>query len=78
MLCKIEARKRARKIRETVASENTNSRKKTKYACIVEAHGSTTKRVESTLPRNHEDHMTEKRVQVDNSLQLGAQIYSLA
>ena len=28
--------------------------------CIVEAHESTRKRLESTLPRNHEDHIAEK------------------
>ena len=31
------------------------------YACIVEAHESTRKRLESTLPRDHEDHIAEKR-----------------
>ena len=59
MPCKMETRKRARKPQETVASESTDSRKK-KYACIVEAHESTRKRLESTLPRNHEDHITDK------------------
>ena len=33
---------------------------KTKHACIVEAHESTRKRLESTLPRSHEDHMAER------------------
>ena len=60
MLCKMETRKRAWKLRETVASENTNLRKKTKYACNVEPHESTRKRLESTLPRNHEDHIAEQ------------------
>ena len=53
-------RQEARKPRETVASESTNSRKKTKYACIVEAHESTRKLLESTLRRNLEDHLAEK------------------
>ena len=30
---------------------------KTKYACIVEAHESTRKRVEGTLHKVHEDHI---------------------
>ena len=60
MPCKMERRKRARKLRETVTGENTNSRKKTKKACIVEAHESTRKRLEPTRPRNHEDHIAEK------------------
>ena len=49
--CEMETRKRARKLRETVPRENANSHKKTKYACIVEAHESTRKRLEST-PRS--------------------------
>ena len=54
--CKMVTRKRARKQQETVASENINTHKKTKYACIVEAHESTRNRLESTLPRNHGSH----------------------
>ena len=50
MPCKMETRKRARKPLETVASGCTESNKKTKRACIVEAHESTRKRLESTLP----------------------------
>ena len=59
----MEMRKRARKPQETVASGSTDTNNKTKYACIVEAHESTRKRLESTLPSNHEDHIAEKRVQ---------------
>ena len=33
---------------------------KTKYACIVDAHESTTQRLESSLPKNHEDHFAGK------------------
>ena len=33
---------------------------KTKYACIVEAHESTRQRLESSLPKNHEDHVAGK------------------
>ena len=60
LLCKMGQEKRLGKLWETVASENTYSRKKTKCACIVEAHESTRKRLESTLTRNHEDHIGEK------------------
>ena len=47
-----------KKLRET-ASETTESNKKTNHACIVEAHESTRKRVETTLPKDHEDHIAE-------------------
>ena len=33
---------------------------KTNHACIVEAHESTRKRLESTLPKRYEDHFAEK------------------
>ena len=45
---------------ETVASENTNLHKKTKYACIVEDHESTRLRVESSLLTKHEDCIADK------------------
>ena len=60
MPCKMETRKRAWKLRESVASENTNPRKKTRYACIVKPRESKRKRVESSLPRNREDHIAER------------------
>ena len=43
-------------------SETTQPNKvqKTKHACIVEAQESTGKRAESSLPRDHEDHIAEK------------------
>ena len=55
-----ETRKRAWKLRETAASENPKPRKKLTHACTVEAHESTRRRLESTLPRNHEDPIAEK------------------
>ena len=58
--CKMEIRKRARKPQETVARRSTDANKKTEYACIVEAHESTRKRLEFTLPRNQEDHIADK------------------
>ena len=56
----METRKRFLELRETVASGDTHPHKKTMYACIVEAHESTRKRLQSTLPRNHDDHIAEK------------------
>ena len=56
----METRKRFLELRETVASGDTHPHKKTMYACIVEAHESTRKRLLSTLPRNHDDHIAEK------------------
>ena len=70
MPCKMRTRKRAWKLRETEASENTNPGKKTKYACVVEAYESTRKRLESTLPRNHEDHIAEKGINSINHYNL--------
>ena len=46
--------------RETVASGDTHPHKKTMYPCIVETQESTRKRLESTRPRNHDDHIAEK------------------
>ena len=48
--CKMGTRKRLRELQETAATGITESNGKTKYACIVEAHESTKKRLESTLP----------------------------
>ena len=56
MLCKMGTKKRSMKLRETARESN----KKTTHACIVEAHESTRKRLESTLPSDHEDHIAEK------------------
>ena len=46
---------------ETKGSNKIKKKKKTKYACTVEAHESTRKPLESTLPKDHEDHIAEKR-----------------
>ena len=50
MPCKIQREKH----RETCRVEK---KCKTKYACIVEAGGSTRKRMEGSLHKNHEDHI---------------------
>ena len=73
MPCKMVKRERGRKLLETVTSESTNAHKKFKYTCIVEAHESTRKRMESTHPRKHED---RTRVQFNKSPQFGAEMYS--
>ena len=60
MPCKMGTRMRSRELQETAARRITESNRKTKYACIVQAHESTRKRLESTLPGNREDHIAEK------------------
>ena len=57
--CKLRTTKRPNKLLEA-DSEIQGSNRKTKHACIVEALESMRKRLESTLPRNHEDHIAEK------------------
>ena len=48
-------------LQETVArSDEFNKIQKTKHACIVEAHESKRKRLESTLHQNHENHIAER------------------
>ena len=44
----------------------------------VEAHESTRQRLESSLPKDHEDHIAGQRIQFDDTLQLGSQVYSNA
>ena len=68
MPCKVQNHQ----YRETcVESDN----RKSQHACIVEAHESARKRLESTLPEDHEDHIAE-RVQFMKSLQSCAQVSS--
>ena len=57
---KMGERKRFEEQRETVAIGDIHPHKKTKYACIVETHESARKRLESTLPRNHDEHIAEQ------------------
>ena len=60
MLCKIGTKKRSNCLRKTAsATDESNQNPKTKLVCIVEAHESTRKRLESTLSRNHDDHIAE-------------------
>ena len=58
MSCKMGTKKRPSKLRETDSeTKESNNIQKTKRASIVEAHDSTRKRLESTLPKDHEDHI---------------------
>ena len=59
--CKLRTTKRPNKLLETDSEiRGSNNIQTTKHACIVHAHESTKKRLESTLPKNHEDHIAEK------------------
>ena len=63
MPCKLVTTKRPNnnKLLETDSeTKGSNKIQKTKHACIVEAHDSTRKRLESTLPKDHEDHISER------------------
>ena len=61
MPCKLRTKKRSNKSRRTdVETKGSNKIQKTKHACIVEADESTRKRFESTLPKDHEDHIARK------------------
>ena len=50
-------KKAFKELREIVASGDTHPHK---CACVVEAHESTRKRLESTVQRKHDDHIAEK------------------
>ena len=61
MHCKLRTKKRPNKSRETDdETKGSNEIQKTEHACIVMAHESTRMRLESTLPKDHEDHIAEK------------------
>ena len=53
MPCMMGTRKRLRELQEIAVRRITEFDRKTKYACIVEAHECTRKRLESTLLGNH-------------------------
>ena len=50
-------KRRNQKYRETFGESDN---RKSKYACIVEAHESTRKRLERTLPKDHKDRIAGK------------------
>ena len=61
MPCKLRTKKSPNKSRETDdETKGSNKIQMTERACIVEAHESTRKRWESTLPKDHEDHIAER------------------
>ena len=57
MPCKLRTKKRTNECLKTDdETKSSNNIQETQHACIVEAHESTRKRLESTLPEDHEDH----------------------
>ena len=57
-LCSVSCKLKTFRHRETWSE--SNEIRKSKHACIVEAHESARKRSESTLPKNHEDQIADK------------------
>ena len=45
---------------KSITCGESNDIRKSKQGCIVEAHESTRKRLESTPPKDHEDYIAEK------------------
>ena len=70
MPCKKGTKKHSGLQATEAKSEESNKIPKTEHACIVEAHESTRKRLESCLPR--------QRIQFHDSSQFGTQIHSNA
>ena len=60
MLCKKETYNPSRFQEIVRKSDASNKFLKTQYACFVEAHESTRQRLESSLPKNHGDHIAGK------------------
>ena len=61
MLCKLRTKKRSNKSRVTDDGiQGSNKIQNTKHACIMEAHETTRMRLESTLPKDHENHIAER------------------
>ena len=56
MLCNCRTKKRSGFQETEAKSCESNKIPKTKHACIVEVHESTRQRLESFLPKDHEDH----------------------
>ena len=59
MPCKLKMTKRSFMHRDIDSGEQQN-KKKSKHACIVEAHESVWNCLEGTLAKDHEDHIAEK------------------
>ena len=58
--------------------KGSDKNQKTEYACVVEAHESTSMRFERTLPKDHEDHIAEKGFKSLSHHNFGAQVCSSA
>ena len=67
MLCKVP-------IKSSGETHRTIGKRKTKYACVVDANESTRPRLEGAGHKLHQDHITSKRDELFNSLQSCAQI----
>ena len=61
IFCELRTKKRPNKLWETDSeTPEANRIQKTKHAYIVEVHESARKRLESTLPKDHEHQIAEK------------------
>ena len=60
MLCKKGTKKHLGFLETVARSDDSNKIHKIKHAWIVEAHESKRKRLESSLPKGHEDHIAGK------------------
>ena len=69
MLCKIP-------IKSSGETHRRIGKRKTKYACVVDADESTRPRLEGAGHKPHQDHITAKRDECFNSLQSCSQILS--
>ena len=59
-LAKNEQKKRSAFQETEAKSDESNNIPKTKHACFAEAHESTRQRLESSLPKHHENHIAGK------------------
>ena len=78
MLCKMGTQKHLGLQETEATSDEFKKIQNTEHASIVEAHESTRRRLESPLPKDHEDHIAGKEYNPIRSLQFGSQIYSYA
>ena len=60
MPCKKATKKHSRLHETEAKSDESNKIAKTKHVCLVEAHESTRQRLDSSLPKDHEDHIAGK------------------
>ena len=65
-------------IKSSVKTYRNIGKRKTKYACVVDADDSTRPRPKRAGHKLHQDHITAKRDEFNDSLQSCTQIYSYA